>query len=147
MSFPRERGGGWEARSQALRWRTSPAHQPPRCPALRLSPFRAFQQLYNSQLRSVVRFGQQVTSHPIFFQGEELSFRMHEQLMQGQGAATQRHQCDLPQAQLQQQDCPAAGEGLVELLGKVSRQRSPGLILEGVDLAFLSQALVWCKKL
>lgn len=94
-----------------------------------------------------MRFGQQVTSHPIFFQGEELRFRMHEQLMQGQGAATQRHQCDLPQAQLQQQDCPAAGEGLVELLGKVSRQRSPGLILEGVDLAFLSQALVWRKKL
>lgn len=94
-----------------------------------------------------MRFGQQVTSHPIFFQGEELRFRMHEQLMQGQGAATQRHQCDLPQAQLQQQDCPAAGEGLVELLGKVSRQRSPGLILEGVDLVFLSQALVWCKKL
>lgn len=94
----------------------------------------------------MVRFGQQVTSHPIF-QLEELRFRMHKQLVQGQAATTQWHQCSLPQSQLQQQDSPAAGEGLVELLQKLSRKRSLGLILEGVSLAFLSQALVWCKQL
>lgn len=61
---------------------------------------------------------------------------MHKQLVQGQAATTQRHQCDLPQAQLQQQDALAAGEGLVELLGKLSRQRSLGLIFGGGKLGF-----------